>query len=316
LARLIDSIHGHENLWLKLASMAEGQHLPHAMVFTGTPGVGKRMVAWALAQFLVCEALESRPCGVCPSCRRVEARQSESILALEPEGQSLKLEAAHQVLRFLSLQRVGRARVVIVDQAQHLTPQAGNALLKVVEEPPPESYFVFIAPEASQLLPTLRSRTQVLRFAPLTDDILTRDEALPAWMVRASRGSFENLESLRDTDTADLRKIVADFLVSAFRGDRSFLREILEAGKSKESGLKIMRLLQQFLRDWTVGDAARPLHEDLRAVLISLPDWEPRRKSELWRYSFQMEADYLAHVDRGLIFENFFYRVGPTSQVN
>jgi replication-associated recombination protein RarA len=296
--------------------MAEGQHLPHAMVFAGPPGVGKRMMAWAMAQFLVCEALESRPCGVCPSCRRVEARQSEGILALEPEGQSLKVEAAHQVLQFLSLRRVGRARIVIVDQAQHFTPQAGNALLKIVEEPPPENYFVFITPEASQLLPTLRSRTQVLRFAPLTDDILARDEVLPAWIVRASRGSFENLESLRDADTADLRKIVADFLVSAFRGERSVLREILEAGKNKESGLKIVRLLQQFLRDWTVGDAARPLHEDLQAVLTSLPDWEPRRKSELWRYSFQMETDFLAHVDRGLIFENFFYRVRPTSQVN
>jgi DNA polymerase-3 subunit delta' len=297
--------------------MAINGHLPHAMAFSGTPGIGKRMMAWALAQFLVCEAeVAERPCGQCPSCRRVEARQSESVLALEPQGQMIKLEAAHQVLQFLSLRQVGRARIVIVDQAQQLNPQAGNALLKIVEEPPPDSYFVFIVPEVSQLLPTLRSRTQVLRFAPLSEDILAQGERLPAWMVRSSRGSFESLEALRDPESAELRTTVAEFLVAAFRGERKALQEILDAGKDKEAGLKVMRLLQQLLRDWTAAGAAQPLHEDLRDTLAALPAWDSRLKSELLRYSFQMEADLLGHVDRSLIFENFFYRVRPVSQVN
>lgn len=296
--------------------MVANGHLPHAMAFAGSPGVGKRMMAWALAQLLVCEAADKRPCGECPSCRRVEAHHSEHVLALEPQGQMLKLEAAHQVLHFLALQQLGRARIVIIDQAQQLNPQAGNALLKIVEEPPPESYFILIVPEVSQLLPTLRSRTQVLRFSPLADDVLVQGETLPAWMVRSSRGSFENLEALRDPEAADLRKTVIDFLVAAFQGERSSVHAVLEAGKDKEAGLKVMRLLQQFLRDWTVADSTQPLHEDLRGTLASLPQWESRRKSELLRYSFQMEADLLAHVDRGLIFENFFYRLQSRDRVN
>lgn len=310
MARLIDSIFGHEDIWQTLMGLVHKDRLPHAMAFTGTPGVGKRMMAWALAQALVCER-EQKPCGQCPSCHRIELHQSENVLFIEPEGTMIKLEAAEEILQFLSLQQIGAARMVIIDQAQLLNPQAGNALLKIVEEPPPNCYFVLITPEISQLLPTLRSRSQVLRFSPLKPEVLQKAEKLPPWMVRSSRGSFENLEVFRDPENTELRKTVLGFLTHSFAGERAGLQYVLEASKEKESGSKVIRMLQQLLRDWVLMGSGELLHEDLRAELAELPEWEPRSKAELLRYSFQMEMDFLGHIDRSLIFENFFYRVRP-----
>ncbi len=312
MARLIDSIFGHEQIWSRLTSLAAANRLPHALAFTGPPGVGKRMLAWALAQWLVCaRAVQGRPCGQCPQCQRVALRQSESVFAVEPQGHAIKIEAAHDIVRFLSLQQIGLARVVIIDQGQLLNPYAANALLKIVEEPPSATHFIFIVPEISQLLPTLRSRLQVVRFRPLPIEVLRQKDDIPDWMLLSARGSFENLEAFYDSESGELRQTVLGFLVSAFRGERAGLNQMLEVGKNKEAALKGLLLLQQLLRDWALLDSGEILHTDARAELSKMPKWDERAKSELMRYSLQMESDLMGNVDRSLIFENFFYRVCP-----
>lgn len=314
MARLIDSIQGHEAVWRKLQDLVARERLPHAMAFTGPPGVGKRLMAWALAQRLVCEREGQQPCGQCSQCLRVAAQQSESVFFVEPQGHLIKIEAAHQILHFLSLQQLGRARIVIVDQAQLLNPQAGNALLKILEEPPANSFFILITPEISQLLPTLRSRTQVLRFAPLSDEVLRQGAEVPEWMLRSARGSFENLEAFRNEAAIELRQMVIQFLTAAFRGERGHLQDIVDASKDKENGHKVICLLQQMLRDWAVVETGQGLlHSDLQAEIASFPNWPPHEKGHLLRHVLQMEADLLGNVDRSLVFENFFYRVRPLS---
>ncbi|HMN67207.1 MAG TPA: hypothetical protein PKC28_01590, partial [Bdellovibrionales bacterium] len=249
------------------------------------------------------------PCGECGPCLRVANKSSEGVLLVEPAGNNIKLEAATAVLDFLSLQRVSRARVVIVEQAQLLNPQTGNALLKVIEEPPPESHFILLVSEISQLLPTLRSRVQNVRFSPLNDDVLKRAHASHEWMVRAARGSFSQLEALNSPEVAELRQLAVDFLTDAGQDLRRSLEKTVLETKERESALQFARLMQQILRDWTVleggGDV---LNVDLKDRLSGLPKVDARSRAELWRQAFQVEMDLLAHVDRALVLENFFYR--------
>jgi DNA polymerase-3 subunit delta' len=310
MARLIDSIHGQEQPWAQLERQRQEGRLPHAMAFTGPPGVGKRRVAWAFAQALLCERAD-KPCGECGSCRRVENQQSESVLAIEPQGTQIKLEAAHQVMEFLSLRRLAAARVIIVNEAQLLNPQAANALLKAVEEPPPATHFIFIIPEISQLLPTLRSRSQVLRFAPLPAAQLAQGrDSLKDWMVQSARGSFERLAAFEDEEMDSLRALAFEYLGDALAGRRSGLEKILAEAKDRESALQVLRFLQQALRDWTLLGTGEEIHTDFRSQLASFPALEPQRKAGLWKQAQQMEFDLIGHVDRALLFENFFYRAG------
>jgi len=309
MARLIDTIEGHAGQWEQLLRQLREGTLAHSLAFTGPAGIGKSRVAWALAQALLCErAPEQRPCGECGSCRRVEQKQSESVLTLEPAGTQIKLEAAHQVLEFLALRRISAARLILVNESHLLNPQAANALLKVVEEPPPGTHFVFIVPEITQLMPTLRSRSQVLRFAPLADDALALGEEIPAWMLRSARGSFEKLAAFRDEEMDDLRQLAFTFLEASVAGRREGLEKLLAGAKDRETALQAVRFLQQGLRDWTLFGTGREIHADMRERLARLPQIEPRRRVGLWAQAQRMESDMIGNVDRALLFENFFYR--------
>lgn len=253
----------------RLLKQVRAGRLPHAMIFSGTDSELLFDQAWGLAAALTCEN-ENIPCGECGPCKRAEAKSSESVLHIAPENNSIKLESAHQVLNFLSLQRVGRARLVIIEQAQLLNAQTANALLKAIEEPPPHSYFVLIAQSASQLLPTLRSRAQAIPFAP-----------------RPRTDDPEELE---------MRGVARQFLKDAAQDVRGSLEQIQAEAKDREVALQFVRQMQFVIRDWSAGRTP------------GLPDVELRRKTDLWRQAFQTEMDILGNVDRALVLENFFYR--------
>lgn len=312
MARLIDEVLGHAQVWQSLMDLRLRQHLPHAMAFTGRAGVGKRKMAWALAQALVCERQsERRPCGECGPCRRVALQQSESVLALEPEGPQIKLVAAHQVLEFLSLRRLGGARVVIVDSAQALNPQAANALLKVIEEPPPESFFIFVLAEWTQLLPTLRSRLQNIRFSPLSDTQLKQLAAdSEAWLIRSARGSLDQLNALQSEATAELRALALRWLKEAAADTRAALDVAQSQLKDRTLAIDFARLFQQVLRDWAWLEVDREglVHMDLRDEIERLPGAPLAQRLALWRQAAQLEVDLNAHGERGLLLENFYYR--------
>lgn len=307
MARLIESIIGHRAVWDSLLSQADEGHLPHAMAFVGPSGIGKKRVAWAFAQAVVCES-EKRPCGQCPACRRIENQQSESVLFLEPQKGTIKLEATHQILQFLTLQRLGRARVIIIDDAEDMNPQSTNALLKAIEEPPPATYFVLLVSELSQLLPTMRSRLQVLRFSPLGENELQGVESLPAWMVRSARGSFAELATFRDSTQEEMRVLTLDFMDGALQGRRAGLDALLDRTKDRESALNAIHFLQSLIRDWSVCESSPVIHSDLLPRLQALRSIPIVARIELWRQAFQVEQDFNAHVDRSLLFENFYYR--------
>ena len=308
MARLIDQVLGHEGTWELLLRQKRAGHLPHAVGFVGPAGIGKRRVAWALAQALVCEAGSGQaPCGECPACRRVENQQSESVVFIEPVNGMIKLESAHEILQFLTLRLLGRARVVIVDGAQAMNAQTTNALLKAIEEPPPETFFLLMIDELSQLLPTLRSRLQLVRMSPLNDDLLRMGQDIPEWMVRSSRGSRARLESFQAEESEDLRGLICEFICSSLEGRRETLPAVFERMKDRESALGAIRYLQQLLRDWTVMADTEVIHSDFKARLQSLRPVSPDQRVALWRRAFQMEMDFVAHVDKTLLFENFFY---------
>jgi len=234
MARVIDGLPGFEKIWERLVNQKFQGKLPHAMAFSGPSVAEKLDVAWAFAQLMVCDLPEA-PCGVCGPCLRVEARSSESVLLIAPEKNAIKLEAAHEILSFLSLQRVSRARIVLIDQAHLLNVQTANALLKAIEEPPPETYFILVTSEFSLLLPTLRSRVQTIRFAP---QAYTPDPELKA-----------------------LSELAFRFLDEAASGRRDALEEAQAEAKDREIALHFVRLLQRELRSRAVADAGalRPL---------------------------------------------------------
>ena len=171
---------------LKAARLAG--RLSHAYLFLGPEGVGKASTARALAAALNCAqpGADGDACGTCPSCRRMQAGTHPDFLVITPEEPKtqIKIEVIRELRRLTEYPPLGGGwRVVLIKPAEALSAQneaAANALLKTLEEPPPQHLLVLTARGEADLLPTIVSRCHKLAFAPLPSALIIQELGEPA----------------------------------------------------------------------------------------------------------------------------------------
>lgn len=318
MARLRDRLIAHGELADHLLPSFQLEGLSLTMLFAGPSGIGKRFTALSLAQGLLCER-STAACGQCGSCLRVEQGNHEGLKIISPEGTQIKIDQAREVIEFLSLQRISRSRVVIIDQAQSLNPQASNALLKVLEEPPEGTFIFLIAPSPSSVLPTLRSRSRSVLFRPLSLDELRRVQVAPDWALRASRGSVEAVRALMEPEQQEVRKETAQILES-FLNQEDFLLHSDWRTSLKEKGFfpLMLRHWQGFVRDALILRAQGEsllMNPDLKALLATLAEQDLEKLEGLAERLLRVEADTAFHRDAQLVMEDlwvFWWRGGQS----
>ena len=137
--------------------------MTHAWLFTGPPGSGRSIAARAFGAALQCE--RGTGCGHCTSCDQALSGAHPDVAVIVPEGLSLGVKEAREIItRSSRAPTRGRWQVTLIEDADRLTEDGTNALLKALEEPPPSSVILLSAPSVEDLLPTVRSRC---RLAPL-----------------------------------------------------------------------------------------------------------------------------------------------------
>ncbi len=146
----------------------------HAYLFEGPEGVGKDVVAQALLARLACTSPDpatAEPCGHCPSCAAFARGEHPDVTRLERDGATIKIDQVRNALKRLRYEPVvGSIKGLIVESAELLREEAANAMLKTLEEPSGQTVFILVTSKPQLLLDTIRSRCQVLRFAPLSPD--------------------------------------------------------------------------------------------------------------------------------------------------
>jgi DNA polymerase-3 subunit delta' len=156
-----------------LGRAVETGRVPHAYLFEGPPGVGKRGTALGLALALNCAALPGRGCGTCETCRRIEAGLHPDVPTFAPDGPQLVIDQAKAIVALAqSRPHEAAVRLIVVDDADTLNASAANSLLKTLEEPAPRNHLVLCTSAPDRLLPTIRSRAQRVRFRALAEDAL------------------------------------------------------------------------------------------------------------------------------------------------
>jgi DNA polymerase III delta' subunit len=162
-------ISGQDAAIAQLVRAIEKDRVPHAYLFSGPRGAPLYDSAQALAMALTCSVRRGDPCGECDGCAKIVAGIHPDVVTLVREGaaQIVPIESVRtQVIARLGLPpHEGPVRVFIVEEATSLAPPAANALLKTLEEPPSRTLFVLCTTAPEQLLPTIRSRCQRIRFA-------------------------------------------------------------------------------------------------------------------------------------------------------
>lgn len=171
----IQNIRGHENQLKYLSHIKQGGTIPHALLFTGQHGIGKRLIADIFAASVFCSG-EEAPCGACHSCLQMKAGSYPDFIVLEkddkgkiPVGSSDRGQpgTVRWMIDRLTRSSINGKLIVIVDGVETISESGQNALLKTVEEPGSDSHIILIAESKSGILPTIVSRCVEINFNPL-----------------------------------------------------------------------------------------------------------------------------------------------------
>ncbi len=296
---------------------ADHRAMTHAWLFTGPPGSGRSVAARALAAALECERADRIGCGECAGCRSVLHRAHPDVHSVVPEGLSIGVAEMRAVVGTASRRpSLGRWQVVVIEDADRLTEQAANALLKAVEEPPERTVFLVCAPSThpDDVSVTLRSRCRLVTLrtpstravaAVLATDGIGEDQA--RWAAAAGQGHIGRSRRLaQDAEARDRRAAVlsipaslrslqaclaaSDHLVSAAEHEAAVLSDELDEPE--------LSALQTALGAGGTGKGAASA---ARGMTGAIRDLERRQKSRATRA--QRDA-----LDRALVDLASFYR--------
>src|SRR5215467_8936651 len=229
---------GNRKIIERLRSKLREARFPHGLIFSGPDGVGKHTCASMIAKALNC--LSAPPgdfCGECTACRKIESGSHPDVVtvSVEDEATQIKIDQIRQLLNTLELQPLeGRNKIFIIDPADLLNAEAANALLKGLEEPPENSFFILITVNVHELLLTVRSRCQVYNFTPLTLDEIRQHGIADELTVRWSQGSIGRARSLDVSRLKADRTVVLEFLETVVNAREEEFQNLL--GLSAEMG--------------------------------------------------------------------------------
>ncbi len=304
---ILEQIKGHDQIKFQLKQALVKNRLPHALLFSGPSGVGKRQMAWALTQNLLCE--EKTSCGKCYSCLSLSKKRSENVLCVTHETLQIRLQDVKGIQAFLSLQSFAKAKVVLIDSAEALNAQASNFLLKIIEEPPPKSFFFLISSAPSKLSLTIHSRIQNLRFHALPEIIIKElaPKNTPEWMLRSCKGRLDLLEELRNQ--TEVRGLSFQLWSEIFNNSSSVLTmDFPKKIINRKLALTLCYFWQQILRDARLlksGYFDKLIHKDKEQEIKQISNLSYGVLDEFIKRAFEMEMDLQTNVDYILCFENF-----------
>ena len=252
-------ISGHEKQIHVLRQTITGNRIPHAYLFYGMAGVGKRSTAQVFAKAVNCETGEGDACGCCSSCIKADHGNHPDLKIVEPSGQSIRIQDIRDIQHQIAFRPLdGGRRVFILIDAEKMNSTAANALLKTLEEPTRSNILILISSRPYQLPLTVLSRCQPLRFNPLGRETVERYlrerlrvPADPARLLAASSGgSIGRAIEMNDEDYLSLRNQVLEQITALQGGDPLSLYGVIQAfGQQRKDILERLDMLKVCFRD-------------------------------------------------------------------
>jgi DNA polymerase-3 subunit delta' len=237
-----DSFIGNRKSMDRLVRKLHEGRFPHGLIFSGPEGLGKHTLALMVAKALNCsKAKLGHFCDECSNCRKINSASHPDVMTIsvDDEATQIKIAQIRRILGIIDLQPLeGRNKVFIIDPADLLNAEAANALLKGLEEPPTNTYFILITVNVHELLLTVRSRCQIYNFTPLTLSEIRQHGINDELAIRWSLGSIGRARRLDMSELKTERGIVFDFLETVLTAAEDQFHELIgmsaEIGRAKQ----------------------------------------------------------------------------------
>ena len=256
------------------------ERLPNSLLFSGLKGIGKSEIAFVTAKALNCQNMIDDACEVCESCLSINKGNHPDIMHILPESDVLKIDQMRALKEAAYLKpMVGKKRVFIIENAEKMNAGAANSLLKVLEEPPAFAHLILVTDNPYIILPTIKSRCQVLKFSPISREDI--ESCLVQQGMDKTQARIISLlvrGNLKQAMNFDWEKIQAErekawkFFWAVVRGGNlaDFLKElsIKRRAQAGEELNHMLEILASICRDLLL------IKEEGGAALLMNPDYE------------------------------------------
>jgi DNA polymerase III subunit gamma/tau len=280
-----DQVIGQDAITRTLGNALKNDRVHHAYIFTGARGVGKTTTARIFAKALNCaKGVTSVPCGDCDSCQDIVASRSMDVLEIDAASNTGVENVRDVIINSITIAPArDRHKIFIIDEVHMLSPQAFNALLKTVEEPPPRVVFILATTNLEKVPDTILSRCQIFEFRTITlkqivgqlrsiaekEGVEINDSALLA-IARAGEGSMRDAESALDQVISFAGATVSEDDVSAALGlvDTETLNKTIQAIADQDSQ-QLVRIVDEVVsRGYDLRNFCREMMVHIRALLV------------------------------------------------
>jgi len=303
-----DDVLGHDRIREMFATALSKNRLASTFLFVGPAAIGKRKFAMMLAKTLLCQNVPSyhmQPCVNCEDCKQVDALTHPDLLIVSKPKDKTRIpvelligDGQHRMESGLCHDIAmrpfrGHRKVAILDDADDLNQEGANCLLKTLEEPPVDSVIILISQSEQRQLPTIRSRCQIIRFAPLPDEIISQllldlqwvaDKPDADKLARQSKGSLARADQLRDEGLQGIAEVLLATLAKRDFHSVQMAKDVSDylskmgddAPKKREALSHLIELAADFYRNQLtyltkLGTEEASTDPAIRSAVMALP---------------------------------------------
>lgn len=324
-----NNIVGHKQVITQLGLMQQEDRIPHAMLFCGTDGVGKSLVAEALAAAILCHApVSNQACGHCKACRALAAGTHPDFFQIQPESETkaapaIRIEAVRKLQEEIArIPLLSERRVVIMQEADKMNEAAANCLLKTIEEPSGQIVFILLTSRPSALLDTIISRCMRVEFGILQPEELVAilhqqgiEEPLAGKLASIADGSVSKALAMQDEELLNLQTQAFDLAsVAGTLGVEQLLQLAKEmSNHSRERLIQWLGFLAMIYRDLLMlySGSGLPLYNqsDIDRLSSLLNKYHQQELLQLLQLVQDYQKRLGSNVNTQLCLEGFLIRI-------
>lgn len=255
-----NNIIGHERIIGNLKKAIEKEQISHCYLFEGEESLGKKKVALTFAKTLLCKEQGLEPCNRCNSCLKFNNWNHPDLKLIEPEKGLIKKRVIDDLIKDINIAPFeSKRRIIIIDDSHEMRMEGQNALLKTLEEPPSYINIILITSNSNNLIPTILSRCQIIKFYPVENSKIVQllrkeyDKTLEeaSFIADFTKGSIgKSIMLSQSDDFFKKREEIIEIIQSIINGDKIKIFNSIDFFlKNKEDYEEILDIILYWFRD-------------------------------------------------------------------